>query len=109
MAKINNLFVDKTSPKKVFISNDKTNLRLNSIKKIYYNNILIWQNSNPFIFVEDINTIDLSTLDSDTLIFEGFSPNEIQGTYDIMESEQDKPTQQGQMVVKNTTEGDDKE
>jgi hypothetical protein len=122
MAKINNLFVSTETqapadikdlrginPKKVFISNDKDNLILNSVKKVYYNNILIWQNSNPFIFVEDINQIDTSTLESDTLIFVGFAPNNFEGTYDVMENEQDKPTQEGQMVVKNTTEGDDKE
>lgn len=108
MAKVNNLFVKTDSPKKVFISNNKTNLKLNTIKKVYYNNNLIWQNSNPFIFVKDSSQLDFSTLDSDTLVFVGFAPNTIEGTYDIMENEQDKPTQEGQMVVQ-TTEGDEKE
>lgn len=118
MAKVNNLFVSTSkkpsetdvltgiNPRKAFFSTDKNNLTLNSVKKIYYNNVLIWQNSNPFIFVEDINQVDLNTLESDTIIFVGFAPSKFEGTYDIMENETDKPTEQGQMVVK-TTEGDD--
>lgn len=109
MAKVNNLHVVASStenPRKAYFSTNKNILKMSTIKKIYFNDILIWQNSNPFIFVEDINQLDIKSLDADTIIFTGFNKTKIEGTYDIMETPQDKPTERGQMVVIQTTEDD---
>ena len=110
MAKVNNLHIvtsSTESPKKTFFTTDRKNLRMSTIKKIYFNDVLIWQNSNPFLFVTDMSQIDTKQLESDTLIFVGFNKDRFEGTYDIMENEQDIPKEKGQMVVENTTEGDD--
>lgn len=110
MAKITKLYIpvdDKNvSPRKVYFSKDWQNLFQNKVKKVYCNDELIWQNSNPFLFVKDIKDLDLTKLDPDTLIFVGFGEQEFEGTYDVMESETDIPKEKGQMVVE-TTEGDE--
>ena len=111
MAKVSNLRIPidgkNENPRRVYFSIDVKDLFQNKVKKVYCNDELIWQNSNPFIFVKDINDIDVSKLDAGTLVFVGFDDSKIEGTYDEMESPTDIPTERGQMVVETTPEGDD--
>jgi hypothetical protein len=111
MAKVSNLRIPTNgkaeNPRRVYFSIDVKDLFQNKVKKVYCNDELIWQNSNPFIFVKNINDIDVTKLDADTLIFEGFGEEEFEGTYDEMGSPTDIPTAKGQMVVETTPEGDD--
>ena len=106
--KLNIFFKDSViKPRKAYLSVDLNNLFQKSIKKIYCNDELIWQNSNAFIFVNSLEDIDLSTLSEDTLVFVNFG-NKFTGTYDMVESlEEDNLGTKGQMVVIDTTEGDE--
>ena len=111
MAKVEKLNVsfngDIIKSRKVYLSVDLNNLFQKSVKKIYCNDELIWQNSNAFIFIQDLNDIDLTTLSEDTLVFVNFG-NNFTGNYDIIESlEEDNLGTKGQMVVLETTEGDE--
>ena len=104
---VNNLKVNKTDVKGIEIKL-RTMQQFDSLKEVYYNGILVWKNANPFIFVKDFETVDLSKLSSDTLIFVNFG-NEFQGSYNMIESlEEENLGVKGQMVVLETTEGDNK-
>ena len=104
---VNNLKVNKTDVKGIEIKLH-TMQQFDSLKEVYYNGILVWKNANPFIFVKDFETVDLSKLSSDTLIFVNFG-NEFQGSYNMIESlEEENLGVKGQMVVLETTEGDNK-
>lgn len=104
---VNNLKVNKTDVKGIEIKL-RTMQQFDSLKEVYYNGILVWKNANPFIFVNDFETVDLSKLSSDTLIFVNFG-NEFQGNYNMIESlEEENLGVKGQMVVLETTEGDNK-
>ena len=111
MAKVSNLRIpingENVNPRRVYFSVDFKDLFQNKVKKVYCNDELIWQNSNPYMFVKNIEDVDVSKLDAGTLIFVGFSEQEFEGTYDEMESPTDIPTEKGQMVVETTPEGDD--
>lgn len=78
-----------------------------SLKEFYYNGILVWKNANPFLFTSDIHSIDLKQYGENTIIFEGFSPNFIYGSYSISENivEDSKEMEEGQMIVEITTDG----
>lgn len=104
---VDNLKVNKTDVKGIEIKL-RTMQQFDSLKEVYYNGILVWKNANPFIFVKDFETVDLSKLSSDTLIFVNFG-NEFQGSYNMIESlEEENLGVKGQMVVLETTEGDNK-
>lgn len=98
---VNNLRINKQEVKKSFFNGIV-------LKELYFNDVLVWKNANPFIFVNDFETVDLSKLGSDTLIFVNFG-NEFQGSYNMIESlEEENLGVKGQMVVLETTEGDNK-
>ena len=63
MAKVEKLHVAFknaiTDPRRVYLSNDINNLFQKTIKKIYCNDELIWQNSNAFIFTNSLESINL--------------------------------------------------
>ena len=77
------------------------------IKEIYFNDILVWKNANPFVFTKKLANINLANFGTDTIIFEGFSENEFTGSYNLVENaETEKPNLiKGQMVVE-TTDGE---
>lgn len=81
-----------------------------SLKEFYYNGILVWKNANPFLFTSNIHSIDLKQYGENTIIFEGFSPNFIYGSYNIVENAEAEKINlvKGQMVVEvnDTTEGE---
>ena len=97
---VNNLRVNTSEVKKIFFNKF-------IMKELYFNGILIWKNANPFVFTQKLANIDLSTLGTDTIIFEGFSGNEFTGSYNLVENaEVEKPNLiKGQMVVE-TTDGE---
>lgn len=97
---VNNLRVDTSEVKKIFFNKF-------IMKELYFNGVLIWKNANPFVFTQKLANIDLSTLGTDTIIFEGFSDNEFTGSYNLVENaEVEKPNLiKGQMVVE-TTDGE---
>jgi hypothetical protein len=97
---VNNLRVDTSEVKKIFFNKF-------IMKELYFNGVLIWKNANPFVFTQKLANIDLSTLGTDTIIFEGFSENEFTGSYNLVENaEVEKPNLiKGQMVVE-TTDGE---
>ena len=94
---VNNLRVDTSEVKKIFFNKF-------IMKELYFNGVLIWKNANPFVFTKKLANIDLSTLGTDTIIFEGFSENEFTGSYNLVENaEVEKPNlTNGQMVVETT-------
>ena len=94
---VNNLRVDTSEVKKIFFNKF-------IMKELYFNGVLIWKNANPFVFTKKLANIDLSTLGTDTIIFEGFSENEFTGSYNLVENaEVEKPNlTKGQMVVETT-------
>ena len=109
---VNNLRVDGSEVKKIFFNKV-------SMKELYFNGILIWKNANPFVFLTDGLTEELKNqiqqkFGSDTIIFEGFNPTDMEGqpqiiygSYNLVEdAEVEKPNLvKGQMVVE-TTEGE---
>ena len=110
MAKVEKLHVAFknaiTDPRRVYLSNDINNLFQKTIKKIYCNDELIWQNSNAFIFTNSLESINLKDLSEDTIIFVNFG-NEFTGNYNIVESLEEDLGTKGQMVVLETMEGDE--
>lgn len=98
---VNNLRVDTSEVKKIFFNKF-------IMKELYFNGVLIWKNANPFVFTQKLANIDLSTLGTDTIIFEGFSDSEFTGSYNLVENaEVEKPNLiKGQMVVE-TTDGEE--
>ena len=94
---VNHLRVDTSEVKKIFFNKF-------IMKELYFNGVLIWKNANPFVFTKKLANIDLSTLGTDTIIFEGFSENEFTGSYNLVENaEVEKPNlTKGQMVVETT-------
>jgi hypothetical protein len=103
---VNNLKVNKTDVKGIEIKL-RAMPQFDSLKEVYYNGILIWKNANPFIFIKNLNSLDLSKYGADTIIFEGFSLEEIYGSYSVVENaEVEKPSlEKGQMIVEVTTDG----
>lgn len=119
MANVNKLFVN-TKPfegephkgqnaKKVYFTNDKNNPTQKTPRKVYFNDILVWQSGYNFFFVNSLDEIDLSKLDSNTLIFTNFNNNQkITGVYNLVENlETEKPEKIGEMIAIKVAEGDD--
>ena len=97
---VNNLRVNAQEVKKIFYDNK-------AVKELYFNDILVWKNANPFIFVQNITgDKNFNEFGENTLIFEGFG-NSFIGSYTIVESaeEEKKNLVKGQMVVE-TTDGE---
>lgn len=97
---VNNLRVNAQEVKKIFYDNK-------AVKELYFNDILVWKNANPFIFVRNITDGEnFNEFGENTLIFEGFG-NSFIGSYTIVESaeEEKKNLVKGQMVVE-TTDGE---
>ena len=110
MPKIENLHVVQQKiddkPKTITWTNVLTKKETN-VRKLYFNNNLIWQNSNIFIATPNLSDLDLSELEEDTIILVGFSPKYITGEYLKIEADESLDTvtgEQGQVVVKDTTE-----
>lgn len=108
---VNNLRVNNTEVKHIYIKLTKDS-DWQELKEFFFNNTLIWKNANAFIFVnkltDEIKKDILSQLGEDTLIFVNFG-NEFQGNYNMIESlEEENLGVKGQMVVLETTEGDNK-
>lgn len=96
--------------KHVYFAKQK-GLGRNDVRKVYFNNTLIWQSGYPFVFLKDENELQefLKTNPSeDTMIFVNFSKENFTGTYNKTEDAKlDGPEEIGEMVVEEkTTEGD---
>lgn len=83
----------------------------NEVRKVYFNNCLIWQSGYPFVFLraEELeNYLKEYNPSEDTMIFINFSDNLFTGTYNkTQDAEKDKPEEVGEMVVEDkTTEGE---
>lgn len=86
-----------------------TGLPRNDVRKVYFNNVLIWQSGYPFVFLREDQLEEYLTNNpsEDTMIFVNFTDDMFVGTYNkTKDAEIDKPEEIGEMVVE-TTEGDD--
>lgn len=114
---VNNLKVNYSDVKNILIRK-KGETEWKRLKEFYCNNILIWKNANPFVFLDSKLTDDkleelLTKFGTDTIIFEGFNPTdsnnisqEFTGSYSIVEDaelEKDNLVY-GQMVVETQEE-----
>ena len=97
---VNNLRVNNLDVKKSFFNNKQ-------IKEIYFNDILIWKNANPFVFIKSLEDIDLTAYGEDSMFFVNFADEKIEGSYSISENvaEDSKGMEEGQMIVEITTDG----
>lgn len=82
----------------------------NDVRKVYFNNVLIWQSGYPFVFLREdqLEEYLASNPSEDTMIFVNFTDDMFVGTYNKTEdAEIDKPEDIGEMVVEEkTSEGD---
>lgn len=113
MAKVDNLnIVDNnliSKVKKAYFTNPITK-KETTIRRIYFNDILVWQNSNTYVVIPRIEDLDLSSLETDTIILTNFDKTKtFSGEYTKVDSHDELESftgQQGQIVVEDTTEED---
>lgn len=97
---IKQLFINENVPRSVLVNGRK-------ITNFYKASTLVWKGSNSFIFTSDLADADITKLSPGTLVFENFSPTTFTGDYSTVDSVDNKPKEEGQMIVVNTTEEDD--
>lgn len=111
---VNNLRVNSTEVKKILIKL-REDVDFSSLKELYFNGILIWKNANPFVFTQKIADIDLKNFGANTIIFEGFNAQDLEGnpqivlgSYSVVENAENEKQNliKGQMVVE-TTDGEE--